>query len=125
MQCHNMRDIGRSRRLVLLCRLCKKLKVEIISPAWDSLAFLKRAFAYSGDSQSRRNCKCLLHRGKHDIPAEPVEMQRSEEHTSELQSRLHLVCRLLLENTILSSAQRIRSGQARGSLGWGHSGLSG
>src|SRR2546422_5378141 len=24
-------------------------------------------------------------------------MQRSEEHTSELQSRLHLVCRLLLE----------------------------
>src|SRR2546422_2030094 len=26
-----------------------------------------------------------------------VELQRSEEHTSELQSRLHLVCRLLLE----------------------------
>src|SRR2546422_389259 len=28
-------------------------------------------------------------------PAHPV--RRSEEHTSELQSRLHLVCRLLLE----------------------------
>src|SRR2546429_7215948 len=29
---------------------------------------------------------------------EPVELPpRSEEHTSELQSRLHLVCRLLLE----------------------------
>src|SRR2546422_7506287 len=27
----------------------------------------------------------------------PQSMQRSEEHTSELQSRLHLVCRLLLE----------------------------
>src|SRR2546422_7164623 len=26
-----------------------------------------------------------------------VPVQRSEEHTSELQSRLHLVCRLLLE----------------------------
>src|SRR2546422_5231605 len=26
-----------------------------------------------------------------------VSLQRSEEHTSELQSRLHLVCRLLLE----------------------------
>src|SRR5256884_5832289 len=26
-----------------------------------------------------------------------VEVKRSEEHTSELQSRLHLVCRLLLE----------------------------
>src|SRR2546422_7791226 len=27
----------------------------------------------------------------------PGEVDRSEEHTSELQSRLHLVCRLLLE----------------------------
>src|SRR5256884_2305474 len=27
----------------------------------------------------------------------PTRMPRSEEHTSELQSRLHLVCRLLLE----------------------------
>src|SRR2546422_5752138 len=28
---------------------------------------------------------------------EPLPLKRSEEHTSELQSRLHLVCRLLLE----------------------------
>src|SRR5205809_5863015 len=27
----------------------------------------------------------------------PIRARRSEEHTSELQSRLHLVCRLLLE----------------------------
>src|SRR2546429_3221060 len=27
----------------------------------------------------------------------PCDLNRSEEHTSELQSRLHLVCRLLLE----------------------------
>src|SRR2546422_6434230 len=27
----------------------------------------------------------------------PIARRRSEEHTSELQSRLHLVCRLLLE----------------------------
>src|SRR2546429_1295876 len=32
---------------------------------------------------------------KHKLP--PLEAGRSEEHTSELQSRLHLVCRLLLE----------------------------
>src|SRR2546429_7353976 len=34
-----------------------------------------------------------------ELPAErgPDEGPRSEEHTSELQSRLHLVCRLLLE----------------------------
>src|SRR2546429_7097913 len=30
-------------------------------------------------------------------PAPPSQKKRSEEHTSELQSRLHLVCRLLLE----------------------------
>src|SRR2546422_8190817 len=30
-------------------------------------------------------------------PMSPVWPSRSEEHTSELQSRLHLVCRLLLE----------------------------
>src|SRR2546422_5015190 len=29
--------------------------------------------------------------------AHPLQRGRSEEHTSELQSRLHLVCRLLLE----------------------------
>src|SRR2546429_6417390 len=38
------------------------------------------------------------------------ERERSEEHTSELQSRLHLVCRLLLEkkknNTIFPHASR-------------------
>src|SRR5256884_1914238 len=30
-------------------------------------------------------------------PSAPTSRSRSEEHTSELQSRLHLVCRLLLE----------------------------
>src|SRR2546422_2418330 len=35
---------------------------------------------------------------KSTMPIEPMSThKRSEEHTSELQSRLHLVCRLLLE----------------------------
>src|SRR2546429_827276 len=34
--------------------------------------------------------------------------QRSEEHTSELQSRLHLVCRLLLEKKIVLITGSIR-----------------
>src|SRR2546429_2894050 len=33
----------------------------------------------------------------HLAPQVQKQVQRSEEHTSELQSRLHLVCRLLLE----------------------------
>src|SRR2546429_4514270 len=32
-----------------------------------------------------------------DVAGELQQLARSEEHTSELQSRLHLVCRLLLE----------------------------
>src|SRR3712207_7097791 len=34
---------------------------------------------------------------RHDGPALVVDVERSEEHTSELQSRQYLVCRLLLE----------------------------
>src|SRR2546429_4429519 len=46
---------------------------------------------------------CEVERGLpaelHDHPEEAAArgLDRSEEHTSELQSRLHLVCRLLLE----------------------------
>src|SRR2546422_6267333 len=36
-------------------------------------------------------------RGQSRIEVEETALSRSEEHTSELQSRLHLVCRLLLE----------------------------
>src|SRR5205809_993497 len=36
---------------------------------------------------------------------------RSEEHTSELQSRLHLVCRLLLEKKNSHMRSRVRSGR--------------
>src|SRR2546429_2454732 len=35
--------------------------------------------------------------------------RRSEEHTSELQSRLHLVCRLLLEKKKKNNTERMRS----------------
>src|SRR3989442_13871746 len=35
----------------------------------------------------------------------PVSAERSEEHTSELQSRPHLVCRLLLEKTYITDAR--------------------
>src|SRR2546422_8769119 len=38
-----------------------------------------------------------LEYGRMEATASDPAVQRSEEHTSELQSRLHLVCRLLLE----------------------------
>src|SRR2546422_5446278 len=36
-----------------------------------------------------------------------ITSARSEEHTSELQSRLHLVCRLLLEKKKISNQQQV------------------
>src|SRR2546429_3473551 len=48
---------------------------------------LKRA-AQSGERRAKRTTV---------TPARAWRTERSEEHTSELQSRLHLVCRLLLE----------------------------
>src|SRR2546429_3467852 len=57
--------------------------------------------------QVQRSGKSLGHLSS-STPAQVPDTRRSEEHTSELQSRLHLVCRLLLEkkkkkNTILRS----------------------
>src|SRR2546429_5616960 len=49
---------------------------------------------------SRQQLDALLRRAQHlvGLPLlDPRMLERSEEHTSELQSRLHLVCRLLLE----------------------------
>src|SRR3712207_7128319 len=51
-------------------------------------------------SQGRNSCvRVFRHRGRF-LPAQPhrpSSTPRSEEHTSELQSRQYLVCRLLLE----------------------------
>src|SRR3712207_7613807 len=42
---------------------------------------------------------------EHEEEAQHDDQQRSEEHTSELQSRQYLVCRLLLEKKTTASAQ--------------------
>src|SRR5439155_8015048 len=48
-------------------------------------------------SRSRVSCSCGIRRAALSIVATTARCLRSEEHTSELQSRGHLVCRLLLE----------------------------
>src|SRR2546422_1246588 len=45
----------------------------------------------------------------------PRTSPRSEEHTSELQSRLHLVCRLLLEKKKKDETRQVRREHGRGS----------
>src|SRR2546422_5435107 len=68
---------------------------------------LFRSLRHEGDPAQRARRPVLLrgsrglraqHRGRVRAPGQsPGGDRRSEEHTSELQSRLHLVCRLLLE----------------------------
>src|SRR5690625_5731321 len=53
-----------------------------------------QAWEYTGDEASVEGLKDLL--AKQETVGKGLG-QRSEEHTSELQSRGHLVCRLLLE----------------------------
>src|SRR2546429_1721573 len=55
----------------------------------------------------------LDQRGALRDSGQSVHGQRSEEHTSELQSRLHLVCRLLLEKKKKTTGGRGREEGAR------------
>src|SRR5687768_18135073 len=52
----------------------------------------------------------------HDGAREGGAVPRSEEHTSELQSRLHLVCRLLLEKKKKKKKHTAMYHEVRGSL---------
>src|SRR2546422_5078199 len=51
----------------------------------------------SADLSPSTKAPCSRSRSSHGARIEASVGNRSEEHTSELQSRLHLVCRLLLE----------------------------
>src|SRR2546422_4929950 len=58
-----------------------------------------------------RQSEALVRRQEVDLANLAQLSQRSEEHTSELQSRLHLVCRLLLEKK--KKKIRMRSSSVR------------
>src|SRR2546422_2159220 len=73
--------------------LFRSLTVDLYDGLPGVTLFLAYLGATSGEDcyteLARAACNTMLRRVK--------ECERSEEHTSELQSRLHLVCRLLLE----------------------------
>src|SRR5687768_18562923 len=73
------------------------LRAPLVSAAMDTVTESRMAIA-----MARQGGLGVLHRNLSiEDQAYQVDLvkrtQRSEEHTSELQSRLHLVCRLLLE----------------------------
>src|SRR5205809_7717796 len=59
--------------------------------------FERIVFVRAADDPGRSSDVELRGRGHVQTQKIAQDHQRSEEHTSELQSRLHLVCRLLLE----------------------------
>src|SRR2546422_5558438 len=62
--------------------------------AWVRAA-IRRAWSAPTVGRAREQIRTLATQLRADHPG--ASASRSEEHTSELQSRLHLVCRLLLE----------------------------
>src|ERR1039458_8820077 len=78
-------------------------------------------FPYTTLFRSRGHCdQCWLRHS--ECPCQPAEGDRSEEHTSELQSLRHLVCRLLLEKKkcrkdLQSGRSPTRGDLASGGLG--------
>src|SRR2546422_6997430 len=77
----------RSRKALALDRVaCVALEIR------EGPATLRRVAGRQREPPAARHAAALVEL-LHREPAKP----RSEEHTSELQSRLHLVCRLLLE----------------------------
>src|SRR5256884_2222134 len=84
-------------RAVVVARRARRVRRPSGAPAArDGLAA-----ALDGRRRDHRAGHVLRARA---VPPEPV---RSEEHTSELQSRLHLVCRLLLEKKYAGSMQQL------------------
>src|SRR2546422_4738197 len=73
-----------------------------LDAAWDSgIRYFDTAPHYGAGLAERRLGRFLAGRDRTEVTVSTkvgrLLVPRSEEHTSELQSRLHLVCRLLLE----------------------------
>src|SRR5256884_4498635 len=77
--------------------LAKKLKSGTQIRNGHSLAVYKREPTHRAQHAECNDERRQSNPRNENATASPGDYARSEEHTSELQSRLHLVCRLLLE----------------------------
>src|SRR5207249_8067358 len=70
-------------------------QIQPVAPS-DQFTFIEHRADTAGDSCSPVFLRILSHQ-RADVEPPRTDTARSEEHTSELQSRFDLVCRLLLE----------------------------
>src|SRR5258705_3080626 len=91
-----LREQSGSRLRLINAKLCASTRFRFVIPATSGVNRSTGIFLASrrGKSSSRSTQSTSIGGGK-NIPVE--QFTRSEEHTSELQSLRHLVCRLLLE----------------------------
>src|SRR2546422_5245250 len=82
-----------------------------IAPTLDPLSNI--ATARPRSRAGNHSATVLLAPGQLNPSPAPSKKRRSEEHTSELQSRLHLVCRLLLEKKKKKNTPGNRLGQEK------------
>src|SRR5712675_823614 len=89
---------------VLMTAMTAFAQAPVVDHAADNSAGLKAiaagvgfAIAVVGGAIGQSRIGAAACEGAARNPGAAGKIQRSEEHTSELQSRLHLVCRLLLE----------------------------
>ena len=82
---------------ILGLRKNRRSQAELAQARIDSKKY--KSLTYRDRMRALGRSKSIASQASSQIadPASVVENNRSEEHTSELQSRLHLVCRLLLE----------------------------
>src|SRR5258707_15542229 len=70
---------------------------RVIGVPGDRVVYENKKLLINGVAQPRKQVSDYLNRERIHYSAQFIETVRSEEHTSELQSRQYLVCRLLLE----------------------------
>src|SRR5262245_38973045 len=110
----SMRLIVEDRRqptLALVDRPLFPLRIVFDLIAFDfshtEICALRMAEVEAADRCSGPHCEALRQSYADTLAVEQPEQHRSEEHTSELQSLRHLVCRLLLEKKKRHSAARL------------------
>src|SRR5947207_12731921 len=100
--------------------MCTKLSLLVFGRLFDSIFFFYW-YGHHRDLHSfptRRSSDLHVHRvaalEDHGAEAAPGQHERSEEHTSELQSHSDLVCRLLLEKKKTTTSKPDKDKQKEG-----------